>query len=530
MGRVMLQRYVGATSVASSRPAMRPTWWPAGATTTARPGHRGDSACDACCGDHEAEVGVEDCVSLPRRAFAGERSFVRPQVGFDDARIGGDLSPASSHEVAGKDFGVATPSFAVANPGRRSGKGHPQVQIPARALGNSQQGVSTRSPRLTMDVGQGRARAVLQQPFGHRSGDGDQRMITGAWNCRARANRRFRTLSADGPWRSKRAGLGRGERHAVGSSASTRSADCVGDPRGSPAPGRVGQHTVATLRRCVEVKGVSSTCLGWRPQSRKIVVTLRRRAMTGPQAKSRTFFFGKGYATALCVAPGRRFTSLRRLRRVLPLTVVAASYGTRAKEQSAVGYKLLHASCLDVDTHLQVPIPLAAGDRIGRFRRLDRSASAERRAFCSTTSAYCGEEVSPLGLRPSSRRREWASDSLPGGGAELIREGSSRYPRGEGGVIVHLVEHYQQHGHQRSYRARVRDPRQSAASNEALAEGSGCSRSMIRCSSAAIAGPRRGAREDATPRRRCLAVRCDPVLRRGIGRRDQVECAIPHPG
>ena len=130
----------------------------------------------------EADVGVDGLRLLGhRRAFAGQRSFVRPQVGaFDDARIGRDLvAGLDHHDVAGNDVvGRDPPSFAVANHGRfGSGKGHqrPHRLLGPRFLDVAQQGVE-HDDRQNDDgfVGQGRLARLLQQPFGHRYGDGDQ--------------------------------------------------------------------------------------------------------------------------------------------------------------------------------------------------------------------------------------------------------------------------------------------------------------------------------------------------------------------
>ena len=130
----------------------------------------------------EADVGVDGLRLLGhRRAFAGQRSFVRPQVGaFDDARVGRDLvAGLDHHDVAGNDVvGRDPPSFAVANHGRfGSGKGHqrPYRLLGPRFLDIAQQGVE-HDDRQNDDglVGQGQLARLLQQPFGHRYGDGDQ--------------------------------------------------------------------------------------------------------------------------------------------------------------------------------------------------------------------------------------------------------------------------------------------------------------------------------------------------------------------
>ena len=228
----------------------------------------------------EADVGVDGLRLLGhRRAFAGQRSFVRPQVGaLDDARIGRDLvAGLDHHDVAGNDFvGRDPPSFAVANHGRfGSGKGHqrPYRLLGPRFLDIAKQGVE-HDDRQNDDglVGQGRLTWLLQQPFGHRYGDGDQQddhQEALELLEQSPPPGRFRSaLQPVGPMEVQ-APLDLGVAEAARAVGSQRRRPrlrriCgVGDPRGSPAAAVASALTPSpVLRRCVEVKGCSTIAFG----------------------------------------------------------------------------------------------------------------------------------------------------------------------------------------------------------------------------------------------------------------------------
>ena len=130
----------------------------------------------------EANIRVDGLRLLRHRhALPGQGCLVSLQVcAFDDAGVGGDLVPGlDQHEVAGNDIVGRDPlALAVADHGGLGrGKGHqcPHRLLGPRLLDIAEQGVQ-HDDRENDDrlVGQGGLARVLQQPFEHRDGDGDQ--------------------------------------------------------------------------------------------------------------------------------------------------------------------------------------------------------------------------------------------------------------------------------------------------------------------------------------------------------------------